>query len=222
MTATIHLESGSSLPISICHAFGIDHSGRVGFCRGWPYESNSPYKRAMLGPKMLSRTGSESNDLRHEMASLGKGAWLSTALSVNSEGIPDSRFNYDDEPAWFAPLEDAAYVIRTYDDFGHSCRFDYRGDPGVRDCCLWRCHCCCGRPVGHVDVADLRSCKSPAARDGRSDRSRARRHVIDGNHHSSDAPNTDRRPPTVAGQKRKSGRHNAYGNIVYRDESAGG
>lgn len=50
------------------------------------------------------------NDLRHEMASLGKGAWLSTVLSVTSAGRFRFSFNYDDKPAWFAPVEDAAYI----------------------------------------------------------------------------------------------------------------
>ncbi|BBX83726.1 hypothetical protein MAUB_15990 [Mycolicibacterium aubagnense] len=50
------------------------------------------------------------NELRHEMASLGKGAWLSTVLHVTSEGHFRFSFNYDDKPAWFAPLEDAAYI----------------------------------------------------------------------------------------------------------------
>lgn len=50
------------------------------------------------------------NELRHEMASLGKGAWLSTILSVTSKGNFKFSFNYDGKPAWFAPLEDAAYI----------------------------------------------------------------------------------------------------------------
>ena len=43
------------------------------------------------------------NELRHEMASLGKGAWLSTVLSVTSAGHFRFSFNYDDKPAWFTP-----------------------------------------------------------------------------------------------------------------------
>ncbi len=38
------------------------------------------------------------NELRHEMASLGKGAWFSTVLSATSGGNFRFSFNYDDKP----------------------------------------------------------------------------------------------------------------------------
>lgn len=49
-------------------------------------------------------------ELRHEMASQGKGAWLSSSVTVNNSGHMKFSFNYDERPKWLAPVEDDVYV----------------------------------------------------------------------------------------------------------------
>lgn len=92
---------------------------------GWTLRSLEYRRAGPVGESLLTATFSDGrteslrvprelirvmNELRHEMASLGKGAWLSTVLNVTSEGHFRFSFNYDEKPAWFAPLEDAAYI----------------------------------------------------------------------------------------------------------------
>ena len=48
--------------------------------------------------------------LRHEMASLGKGAWLSTVMTIDHSGNMKVTYNYDERPSWFAAVADEAYI----------------------------------------------------------------------------------------------------------------
>lgn len=48
--------------------------------------------------------------LRHEMGSQGKGAWLSAVVTLDNSGNMKASFNYDECPAWSAPVSDEAYI----------------------------------------------------------------------------------------------------------------
>lgn len=55
-------------------------------------------------------------NLRREMASQGKGAWLSAELTVDSATHMTCDFNYDHRPRWRVPPTDDAYIedLRQY------------------------------------------------------------------------------------------------------------
>lgn len=55
-------------------------------------------------------------ELRHEMASLGKGAWLSTTMTVDAAGHLKCTYNYDARPDWRVPPPDESYIedLRKY------------------------------------------------------------------------------------------------------------
>jgi len=92
---------------------------------GWTHRTLEYRKAGPVGESLLTATFPDGRteslevpselirvmkELRHEMASLGKGAWFSTVLSVTSAGRFRFSFNYDKKPTWFAPVEDAAYI----------------------------------------------------------------------------------------------------------------
>ncbi|RIS58120.1 immunity protein YezG family protein [Mycobacteroides abscessus] len=59
-------------------------------------------------PRELTRVMTE---LRHAMAEFGKGAWLSTVMTVDHNGQMNCSYNYDEKPTWLAPVEDEAYIL---------------------------------------------------------------------------------------------------------------
>jgi len=48
--------------------------------------------------------------LREVMYRPGAGTWFSAVIEVTADGAMTSRFNYDDEPEWTAPVSPIAYV----------------------------------------------------------------------------------------------------------------
>jgi hypothetical protein len=58
-------------------------------------------------PKALIRA---MRELRDEMASLGKGAWLSMTMTVDHAAHLTCTYNYDQRPRWRISPPDQAYV----------------------------------------------------------------------------------------------------------------
>lgn len=50
------------------------------------------------------------DELRAVMYRPGAGTWFAATISVSDRGSVNADFNYDDEPAWTAPIEPAWYV----------------------------------------------------------------------------------------------------------------
>lgn len=49
-------------------------------------------------------------NLRDQMATLGKGAWLSMTLDIDKAGKYHYTFNYDERPKWLGDVLDEVYV----------------------------------------------------------------------------------------------------------------
>lgn len=76
-------------------------------------EDDAGNKTRVPPPKALNHM---LKQLRAEMADSGKGAWLSTHITVERSGRYDFSYNYDERPQWrFAPT-DEAYIedLRRY------------------------------------------------------------------------------------------------------------
>lgn len=58
-------------------------------------------------PKALIRA---MRELRHEMASLEKGAWLSVTMTVDRSGHLKADYNYDERPEWRVAPPEEAYI----------------------------------------------------------------------------------------------------------------